>query len=380
MNTEKLQRLLDAYIEMLPKTYSQDNREYVKWSAVLQFQKSLNIDAADFASMFKLAVSKTDMLINNRMVQPTAGIVRLAERPECRETIRSMFRALFADDCENLMNRQHRIEQFALQINEMLAEYEPGKWKYRQDFRSVLAYLNLYQPGKNYLLKSSQAYQFKYCVEYGDDFGSGSQFSLKKYYRMCDEIREAIAVHPRLTLKHAECLKNCSEQIVDAEQLCDDNHLLTFDVIFCTSVYQLYLTAGLSVIKPQKHGTGKAVNHNVIEEELREAIQDGETKLCELHGKRSQLDDFSLIGLYVSHSLFGRGMIASQDQMRITVQFADKERIMMLPDAFTNTNLKTDDPMIPKIMREICQLDRQIELVKHEVVDAQKKLQKITEK
>ncbi|MBQ9905575.1 MAG: hypothetical protein IJM46_02220 [Oscillospiraceae bacterium] len=377
MNLEKLKKLLDEYKNLLPELFSKENREYVKWSAALQFQKCWDTYATDFSAMFKQAVSKTDMLINNRMVQPTAGIIRLAERPELQETIRSAFQMLFDDDGGDLKNRQYRIEQFVLKINALLAEYESGKWKYKQDFRSALAYLNLYRPSQNYLLKSSQAYQFKYCVEYGDDFGYGSQFSLEKYYRMCDEIREAISADQELLETHAEYLKICPERIMDADQLHDDHHLLTFDVIYCTSVYNLYAIAGLSIIRQNDKSNRQVMNDQIKAEAFRQAIQECEMKLCELHGKRGQLEDFSVIGLPVSHSMFGRGTIILQDQMRIVIQFADKERIMLLPDAFTNTNLKTDDPQIPDIMQEICKLDRQIESVKREIRDNQHNLHKL---
>lgn len=373
MNREKLQKLLSEYISILPETYSDKHEEYFKWVAVQQFQKYWDIDTTDFADMFKQAVSKTKVLINNRIMQPTAGIIKLAEQAELTETIRNMFGMLFTDDNGDLLDRQYRIEKFVLEANELLGEYEPGKWKYKQDFRSALAYLNLYCPAQNYLLKSERAHQFQYCVEYGDDFGSGSQFSLEKFYRMCDEIRQAIVSHPDLKKQHAEYLQNCPAHITDAGTIGDNDHLLTFDVIYCTSVYELYRKTGISV--PRSAKERKVIEKQEREQVLRNAIQDAETKLCDLYGQRGQFEGFSLIGLQVSHSMFGSGMIIAQNQGQITVRFSDKERIMILPTAFTNHNLRTDDPQIPVIMQEIYQLDRQIENVKREIKDNQKRLQ-----
>lgn len=382
MNIEKLHKVFDAYMDMFSVTYSKEHCEYVKWSAALHFQRTWNPDAEDFALMFKDAVSKTDMLINNRTVQPTAGILRLAQRPELQNIIRSMFKDLFMDDDGDLVFRQHRIEQFTLKANELLAEYEPGKWKYKQDFRTALAYLNLYRPEQNYLFKSSQAYQFKYCVEYGDDFGCGSQFSLEKYYRMCDEIRHEIKNYSGLTEKHKEYLEVCPEHIVDADLLHDDCRLLTFDIIYCTSVYQLYEKAGLTITKPvnKTSAQAKVIDKKEIVDQLNELIKEDEAKLCELYGQRSQWDDFSLVGLQVSHIIHGKGLVIAQDQMKITVRFALKEMTMLLPDAITNRNMKTDDPQIPEIMQEICRLDRQIDAVRCEVRSNKQKLDKMQKK
>ena len=116
--------------------------------------------------MFKESVSKTSNLINNHIVPPANGIIKLAERPEVAEEIRSSFRELFyTDDSGNIDQRQDRIERFSDSVNVLLDKYEPGKWKYRQDFRSVLFYLNLFAPGENYLYKATQAREFMFIFQ-----------------------------------------------------------------------------------------------------------------------------------------------------------------------------------------------------------------------
>lgn len=128
--------------------------------------------------MFKQSMSLTSNLINNSRVSPTNGIVKLAEIPELTETVRESFRELFADDGGDITERQNRIENFRDKINELLEKYEPEKWKYSQEFRTVLFYLNMYRPSENYLFKATEAKKFMYCTEYGDDFGTTSSMFL----------------------------------------------------------------------------------------------------------------------------------------------------------------------------------------------------------
>ena len=85
MNTENLNKLIDNYIASFDIINNEEHQEYYKWEAVKHFKDNFDIDAPDFATMFKESVKLTYNLINNRIVQPTNGIVKLAERPELTE-------------------------------------------------------------------------------------------------------------------------------------------------------------------------------------------------------------------------------------------------------------------------------------------------------
>ena len=66
MNQDNLRTIIDNYLQKFDFLNNDTNKEFVKWTAVFHFQKHWDIHALDFASMFKKAVSKTEMLINNQ--------------------------------------------------------------------------------------------------------------------------------------------------------------------------------------------------------------------------------------------------------------------------------------------------------------------------
>lgn len=76
MNRKNLSQILSNYIDSFELINNETNAEYYKWEAVKHFRDNWDIDAPDFADMFKEAVKATDNLINNRIVQPTNQIDR----------------------------------------------------------------------------------------------------------------------------------------------------------------------------------------------------------------------------------------------------------------------------------------------------------------
>ena len=153
MNNEHLSKLISKYLSNF-SLINEENQEYYKWEAVKHFQDHWDIEASDFADMFKESISKTSNLINNHIVQPANGIIKLAERTDLTDEVRNLFRYLFyTDDSGIIEQRQERIEKFSDSINTLLDQYEPGKWKYKQDLRSVLLYLNLLHPKKITFIK-----------------------------------------------------------------------------------------------------------------------------------------------------------------------------------------------------------------------------------
>ena len=373
MNLENLNIIIQNYLAQFDILNDAEHMEYVKWTAAAHFQKHWDIQASDFAGMFKKAVSGSAMLINNRTVQPTAGIVKLAERPELTETVRGLFMDLFAEDQNDLAARQNRIEHFAQEINALLLEYEPGKWKYTNDFRTALSYLNLYQPAKNYFLKSTQAHQFRHYIEYGDDFGYGAQFSLPKYYHMCDQIADIVREHPELRERHTARL---------TDDMCrDDNwHLTVFDLIYCTAVYGLHENLTYTIPQKTKSAAGKQKQIDEEKQRITEEIQQDKEQLLSMLETRGSYEDYSAIGMPVVHRSYGQGVIVSQGTDRLTVSFDSKQRIFMLPNAFFDGHLHmTDEEMLEKL-RSIYEIDRKIERLRNAIRLKENKLQNIYRK
>lgn len=84
------------------------NNEGYKWRAVSCFMENWDIDADDFASMFKSSMKDTSNLIDNATVQPIGGILLLLKHPEEIEFVRKCFRDLYTDDGGNLEARQEK--------------------------------------------------------------------------------------------------------------------------------------------------------------------------------------------------------------------------------------------------------------------------------
>lgn len=356
MNRENLNKLISNYMGNFDYINNEVNMEYYKWEAVKHFQEHWDIDAPDFAAMFKECVKETYNLINNRIVQPTNGIVKLAEKPELTETIRQMFRDLLVDDNGDINKRQDKIYAFLEKADELLNIYYKGSWKYAQDMRTVIFYLCLLEPDKNYMFKATQAKEFMYCVEYGKDFGSGESFSLKNYYDMCDELVAAIKETPELVQLH-------NDRLTDKMWTDDDYHILAYDIIYSAIVYNLY--NNITIVKPTR---SKAQTHEqqlqAKREELNTNLEQINAELNEVLQERANYDEFSAKGLEVTHKVFGVGVVVAHNGNLLNIRFGDQEKRFQMPQGFSNGFLKTDSTEIMDMFNEIAVLDDRISKLK----------------
>ena len=337
MNLERLNKIIDIYIDKFEMLTNDDCDENMKWRAMYHFKENFDINAPDFHEMFKYAMSESSIIINNGTVQPVNGILKLITHEE--DTMRGLFAMLYEDDGGDLDKRQDKIERFVEETNKLLEKYERGKWKYKQDFRSVLAYLTFYKPEENYLYKSSQCQPFFRYLEYGEEIGYGQYFKLSRYYRMCDEVRQAI-------FKHQELIETHNTRWGKAKDPKDDLHILTFDIIYCSIVYSFYEFENYTkIIRKSKSD---------LEQERIEAEIDGkrielEVLEAELANAQTELDaipEINLEGQYVKHKMFGKGLVANQNGSYIEVAFAVKTSKFILTTAFIGGFLSSEDATV----------------------------------
>lgn len=368
MNRENLDRLISNYIDNFDLINNEVNMEYYKWEAVKHFQDNWDVDAPDFASMFKESVKATYNLINNRIVQPTNGIVKLAEHPELTEAIRQMFKDLMVDDNDDISKRQDKIYAFLAKADELLNIYYKGSWKYAQDMRTVIFYLSLLDPKHNYMFKATQAREFMYCIEYGDDFGSGENFSLKKYYDMCDELVAAIKDTPELVELH-------QNRMTETMWEDDDYHILAYDIIYSAIVYNLY--NNITIVKPNRNKT-KAQDHEKAKNEKRDSLsaelETVSNQLNELLMERATYDDFSAKGLLVKHKTFGEGVVISHNGNMLVIKFGEQEKRFQMPQGFSNGFLKTDSEEIMEMFNEIAKIEAEIAKAKSSISGIQRQI------
>lgn len=367
MNRENLNKLISNYMSNFNYINNEVNREYYKWEAVKHFQKHWDIDAPDFAAMFKECVKETYNLINNKIVQPANGIIKLAEKPEITEVIRQMFRDLIVDDNGDIDKRQDKIYNFLDKADELLNIYCKGSWKYAQDMRTVIFYLSFIEPDKNYMFKATQAKEFMYCTEFGRNFGSGENFRLKNYYEMCDELVTAIKETPELVQLH-------NSRITEKMYTNDDFHILAYDIIYSAIVYNLY--NNITVVKPippkaQTHEQKIQAKFN----ELTANLEQINAELNEALQERANYDEFSAKGLEVVHKSFGAGVVVAHNENLLTIRFGEQEKRFQIPQGFLNGFLKTDSTEIMDMFNEIEILNKKITKLKSSQSTAKRQLE-----
>ncbi|HSP47491.1 MAG TPA: hypothetical protein VLN47_05385 [Clostridiaceae bacterium] len=333
---ENLNLVFQNYIDKFDEMNDEKHNETYKWVALEHFRKNWDIESSNFAAMFKEAVSKTDNLIDNSKVHPTTGIVRLAK--EDPNAARALFRDLYKKDKGDLQERQDRIEKFIVESNALLEKHGKGTWKYTQDRKTAIFYLNLRYPDENYIFKSTEARKFAECVEYDDSWGSGKYFKLAKYYKMCDYLVSAIEDHPDLLAVHQS--RNLQKH--------EDRkyHVLAYDIIYCAHQYKLYENI---VIRPKKSKTASNSAAELSQSmmlELAAQQSDLQVALAELESERNGLEEISIKGMTITHKAFGPGTVLEQDGAYIIVQFETGEKRFALPEAFSDGYFVIEDPKI----------------------------------
>ncbi len=111
----------------------------------------------------------------------------LLKNPAEVEGVRTAFKALFVRDTDDVEEKWNRVTGFLEYINGRLVELYPNSTIYLQTKEAVLTYLNLWDPDHNYRYKPAPANNWASYMGY-TDWESGQRFSLRKYYKMCDEI------------------------------------------------------------------------------------------------------------------------------------------------------------------------------------------------
>lgn len=366
MNRENLSKLISNYIAKFDYINNEVNMEYYKWKAVKHFQDHWNIDALDFAAMFKEALRESSNLINNKFVQPTNGILKLAENPEVTEIVRQMFRDLLVDDGGNIDKRQDKIYAFLEKADELINIHFKGSWKFAQDMRAVIFYLSFIEPDKNYMFKATQAKEFMYCIEYGNDFGSGENFSLRKYYEMCDELVLVIKETPELIELHKKRMSN--SMWAD-----EDYHILAYDIIYSAIVYNLY--NNITIVKPIRN---KAQTHEQQRQqkrvELEALLEQVNNDLNSALQERTNYDEFSTKGLEVYHKVFGEGIVVEHNVDLIAIRFGEQVKEFQMPQGFSKGFLRTESTEITEIFNTIAKLDDVVSKLKSQQAYLQRQL------
>ena len=372
MNKDNLKIVLDNYAEKIDYIYNNENDELYKWRALKVFKDNWNINDENFYDMMKKATKEMYNLVDNRIVQPLSGLIKMAEYEP--ETVRSMFKKLEAANKLSIKERQDIINEFKKDSEELINKYYNGSWKYAQSTRDIIFYLNMIEPSKNYIYKYSVSKKMSDCIEFGGGIESGNDFKLESYYKMCDEIKNFVKENDDFVKLHKSYLNDlCYED--------ESLNILIYDIIYCADTYNLY---GNIVIKKTVKNTKQERKLEIKNKlDLLYAEQSNTKKeLLEIDNIIANLEEISVLEEVVEHNKFGTGKIIEQNNNSIIVEFKSKElKKFSVPIAFskkflitTNQNIKEKCIELEKLQTEREELVNKINRINIDIEILEKQL------
>lgn len=192
INYATLQEVISNYKRDIKSLWK--NERY-KWVAIKHFQEHWDIDAENFAEMFRESISKTYNLLNSSRNFPGAQIYDFAK--ENPEKVREMFRLLFHDKTD-LYLRIKLFQESGKEIFDHHNEVNPEVfWKtYYQNDNAVTTYLWLRYPDKYFIYKYSEytAVEKILCDSHNIKKGAG----LKPGYALYEELHKNLRNEPEL--------------------------------------------------------------------------------------------------------------------------------------------------------------------------------------
>lgn len=364
MNDHNLHELIDRYENNYAMVNNSVNDEIFKWKAVQCFRDVWFAEGAnneEFSKLFARARKDSSVLIDNSRVSPTSGIVKMAE--VCPDEVEALFReVLFASDGGDINRRQMNMEKFLAEIERIRQKHFPQCWKYKQDRHAASCYLSFVAPEENFIYRYSEAEEFAKYIEFGVDIGSGEDFSLERYYQLCEIIVDALKQHKCLTDKYYKLIEN--GPFYRDESL----HLMAFDLMYCCRAYNFY--TGL------EHASKKDSIKEFRLEKLREQeraekqkkIDELERQIHELEVSLEPYESISLLNVEVFQTKYGKGIIIEHENERIKVKFEDEEKSFIINRRFAMRPTFENDKEIVDAYTEYADIVMKIERLKRELV------------
>ena len=378
MDTNRLQKIFDSYVEKYETFNNAEHHEIYKWAAVSHFQKYWDLDAENFGEMFKTSFEESESLIDTAASQPVNGVVALCRQSEeTKEEVRSLFRDLYMADQGDYELRQKKAEIFVQGMNQLLKEKLPQKWKYHQDISSALMYLSFADPDDNFMYKESEARSFADYIEYDEEIVDDETFSLPAYYRMCEAVVSELQQQADLLQLVTDTLSTEADNAEDSSmtEVDGENHILTFDIIYVAQNYDLY--EGETV---QRRGRKTVAEDDERAKEaarLQNQMSELQDRLRETEEVLDNLEYPSLEGEKVQHRMFREGTVTAQDGKYITISFGVGQKRFVLPDAITGGYIQTGSDEVKAVCEQMAErkqererLLREIGLLKLQMQDA----------
>lgn len=344
MNQDRVRKIFENYIKKFEFINNPEMDENYKWRIAARFRDLMDPDAPDFEERIKEAWKVSSNLIDSSNRYCFSALVSCSEHEP--ESVRQLFEALFAEDNGDLTVRQRKILTFIEDANALTERLHSSNSMFMNDQRSAMAYLFLYDPDRHYLYKASEAGSFASCVEFYDDWGPGTDFRLDVYYRMCDQLVDAIRLCPELIETHRSRYIGKDGSRIDGMHPDKNYHILAFDIIYGAPEFRYNFYEGIpfSSITAQTRRLHQERAEKA--KELHHALTEAQSQADLLKEAKEYFASFVKVGLPVRHKMFGEGVIEQVNGTNITVSFPSRgeNKKFIAASAFTGGFLTADVP------------------------------------
>lgn len=322
MNRDNLRKIFANYIRKFEFINNPDYDENYKWRIAAKFHDLIDPDSPDFGERIKVAWKESSNLIDSSNRYCFSALVSCAEHEP--ESVRLLFKALFADDGGDLSARQKKIQTFIADANALTARLHSTNNMFMNDQRSTMAYLFLYDPDHHYLYKASEANDFASCIEFYDDWGPGTDFHLDAYYRMCDQLVEEIKQSEELLETHRSRYVDAEGNPVEGMHPDVNYHILVFDIIYGAPDFRYNFYEGIPfttiTASARKLHQERVAKANQLHQEMVEAQKQAD----KLKEAKAYFDSVVVPGLEVIHKSFGTGVVESVNGPSLAVHFPER--------------------------------------------------------
>lgn len=354
MNKNNLNQIFQHYIDNFSEINNKYS-EYYKWQVCEEYPLLMDkaLDSSDEVFADELwKVKKCSENIIDGYTLPFTGLVEYAKDEP--SVVKDMFRNLYADDGGDIKIQMEKIADFFDKSSELLEKYFPGSYLYKQNSHSVSAYLFLYDPDHHYMYKATQSKQFADCVEFYDDWGTGNNIKLDKYYRMCDELVEEIKqCQPLLEVNEARFDGRID---VSGGKLHPDEekHILAFDIIYCSTRHDLY--DGISYSKLNVKEKKEFLTNKSKAEYLKEEYEKALEKKKALDKALAGFVDLISKNGKISHKVKGEGNVVSVNEQYLVAMFSGNQVKIGMPIGISKNIIYIDGNEFSKLKDESLEL------------------------
>ena len=216
MNTDNLHELIRRYEANYHMINNTVNEEIFKWAVVKHFRDvwfAVDAQKLPFSERFHLATKDSSVLINNSVISPTNGVVKLAEIYP--KEVEMLFKETLFSGEKEPQKVQELMDRFLDEMELLRQKAFPRYYRYKQERHAASCYLSFFDPSAHFIYRYSEAEEFAKYLEFGKDLGAGAEFSLPNYYEMATIVVEALKEYPSLIKLHekfiegAEHLRAC---------------------------------------------------------------------------------------------------------------------------------------------------------------------------